>query len=121
MAHHLIPGGCHTYAKGDDQYPISRPGSSRAGSAAGCSTPTAANTSSTAWATARSGWAMPIPRWSMPRSALAVYRRALDDGVERYLLGRPSQTVYRAYNLPKKRPERRPFAPAATVRSPASG
>jgi glutamate-1-semialdehyde 2,1-aminomutase len=24
-AHHLIPGGCHTYAKGDDQYPISAP------------------------------------------------------------------------------------------------
>ena len=32
--------------------------------------------------------------------ALAIYRRALDDGVERYLVGRPSQTVYRAYNLP---------------------
>ena len=26
MAHHLIPGGCHTYAKGDDQYPILAPG-----------------------------------------------------------------------------------------------
>jgi glutamate-1-semialdehyde 2,1-aminomutase len=25
-AHELIPGGCHTYAKGDDQYPISAPG-----------------------------------------------------------------------------------------------
>ena len=25
-AHHLIPGGCHTYAKGDDQYPILAPG-----------------------------------------------------------------------------------------------
>ena len=23
LAHHLIPGGCHTYAKGDDQYPDS--------------------------------------------------------------------------------------------------
>ncbi|MGE0830490.1 MAG: glutamate-1-semialdehyde 2,1-aminomutase, partial [Hyphomonadaceae bacterium] len=22
----LIPGGCHTYAKGDDQYPILAPG-----------------------------------------------------------------------------------------------
>jgi glutamate-1-semialdehyde 2,1-aminomutase len=32
--------------------------------------------------------------------ALAIYRRALDHGVERYLVGRPSQTVYRAYNLP---------------------
>jgi glutamate-1-semialdehyde 2,1-aminomutase len=25
-AHELIPGGCHTYAKGDDQYPITAPG-----------------------------------------------------------------------------------------------
>ncbi len=25
-AHRLIPGGCHTYAKGDDQYPILAPG-----------------------------------------------------------------------------------------------
>ena len=33
--------------------------------------------------------------------ALAVYRQALDDGVERYLVGRPSQTVYRPYNLPE--------------------
>ncbi len=30
--------------------------------------------------------------------ALAVYRRALDAGVERYLVGRPSQIVYRRYN-----------------------
>lgn len=26
LAHHLIPGGSHTYAKGDDQYPILSPG-----------------------------------------------------------------------------------------------
>src|ERR1044071_9575208 len=25
-AHRLIPGGCHTYAKGDDQYPAIAPG-----------------------------------------------------------------------------------------------
>jgi glutamate-1-semialdehyde 2,1-aminomutase len=36
--------------------------------------------------------------------ALAVYRRALDDGVERYLVGRPSQTVYRRYNQPQETP-----------------
>src|SRR6516165_6488437 len=24
-AHRIIPGGCHTYAKGDDQYPITAP------------------------------------------------------------------------------------------------
>ena len=36
--------------------------------------------------------------------ALAVYRSALDDGVDRYLVGRPSQTVYRAYNLPEVLP-----------------
>ena len=35
--------------------------------------------------------------------ALEMYRRALDDGVERYLVGRPSQTVYRAYNRPEER------------------
>jgi len=32
--------------------------------------------------------------------ALAVYRKALDDGVERYLVGRPSEPVYRRYNRP---------------------
>ncbi len=26
VAHSLIPGGCHTYAKGDDQYPVDAPG-----------------------------------------------------------------------------------------------
>jgi glutamate-1-semialdehyde 2,1-aminomutase len=31
--------------------------------------------------------------------ALAIYRRAVDEGVERYLVGRPSQIVYRRYNL----------------------
>lgn len=30
--------------------------------------------------------------------ALAVYRRALDEGVERHLVGRPSQIVYRRFN-----------------------
>lgn len=33
-AHDLIPGGCHTYAKGDDQYPVLAPGFIRRGS--GC-------------------------------------------------------------------------------------
>jgi glutamate-1-semialdehyde 2,1-aminomutase len=32
--------------------------------------------------------------------ALGVYARALDDGVERYLVGRPSQVVQRRYNQP---------------------
>ena len=30
--------------------------------------------------------------------ALGVYARALQDGVHRYLVGRPSQVVYRRYN-----------------------
>ena len=30
--------------------------------------------------------------------ALAVYARALDGGVERFLVGRPSQLVYRRFN-----------------------
>jgi glutamate-1-semialdehyde 2,1-aminomutase len=33
-------------------------------------------------------------------AALEVYRQALDAGVERYLVGRPSQTVYRRFNYP---------------------
>lgn len=33
--------------------------------------------------------------------ALAVYARALDGGAERHLVGRPSQVVYRQYNLPE--------------------
>ncbi|WP_353476551.1 glutamate-1-semialdehyde 2,1-aminomutase (plasmid) [Salipiger sp. H15] len=32
--------------------------------------------------------------------ALGVYARALEDGVERHLVGRPSQVVYRRYNTP---------------------
>ena len=48
--------------------------------------------------------------------ALAIYRRALDDGVERHLVGRPSQTVYRPYNLPTKPQVCQPFAPAASAR-----
>ena len=31
-AHALIPGGCHTYAKGDDQYPVLSPGFIQRGS-----------------------------------------------------------------------------------------
>lgn len=33
-AHQIIPGGCHTYAKGDDQYPVLAPGFIASG--AGC-------------------------------------------------------------------------------------
>ena len=33
--------------------------------------------------------------------AMEVYKRALTDGAERYLVGRPSQPVYRAYNQPQ--------------------
>ncbi|PSJ58557.1 glutamate-1-semialdehyde 2,1-aminomutase [Pseudaminobacter soli (ex Li et al. 2025)] len=36
--------------------------------------------------------------------ALAVYARALDDGVERHLVGRPSQVVYRRFNKKSENP-----------------
>jgi glutamate-1-semialdehyde 2,1-aminomutase len=36
--------------------------------------------------------------------ALDVYRRALSEGVKKYLVGRPSQPVYRAYNRPDEGP-----------------
>jgi glutamate-1-semialdehyde 2,1-aminomutase len=38
--------------------------------------------------------------------ALAVYARALDDGPERHLVGRPSQVVYRRFNIPEPAPAR---------------
>ncbi len=34
--------------------------------------------------------------------ALEIYRRALEDGVERYLIGRASQIVYRRFNQPQE-------------------
>jgi glutamate-1-semialdehyde 2,1-aminomutase len=46
--------------------------------------------------------------------ALEVYRLALDHGVERYLVGRPSQTVYRRYNHPDGPPQR-PSAVASEI------
>lgn len=33
-------------------------------------------------------------------SALGVYRQALENGVEHYLVGRPTDVVYRRYNRP---------------------
>jgi glutamate-1-semialdehyde 2,1-aminomutase len=45
--------------------------------------------------------------------ALEIYRRALDAGVDRYLVGRPSQTVYRRYN--------RPDEPARVAAGPVGG
>jgi len=32
------------------------------------------------------------------RGALSVYRRAMDEGTEPFLVGRPSKIVYRRYN-----------------------
>ncbi len=43
--------------------------------------------------------------------ALEVYRQALDQGVERHLVGRPSQIVYRRYNQPDGLPKPPPAAP----------
>src|SRR5690606_22130257 len=34
--------------------------------------------------------------------ALSVYRRALEDDASKFLVGRPSEVVYRAYNRPSK-------------------
>ena len=39
--------------------------------------------------------------------ALAVYRRALDEGVDAYLVGRPSQVVFRSHNQPASTPATR--------------
>jgi glutamate-1-semialdehyde 2,1-aminomutase len=38
--------------------------------------------------------------------ALAVYRKALDEGFAKYLMGPPTQMVYRSHNSPEfQRPE----------------
>lgn len=34
-------------------------------------------------------------------NALAVYRQALDEGYEKFLVGRTTQVVYREYNAPE--------------------
>jgi glutamate-1-semialdehyde 2,1-aminomutase len=36
--------------------------------------------------------------------ALAIYARALDSGIDRFLVGRPSQVVFRSYNTGDERP-----------------
>jgi glutamate-1-semialdehyde 2,1-aminomutase len=41
--------------------------------------------------------------------ALEVYARALEDGAERYLVGRPSQIVYRRFNQPQEVPAPQPL------------
>jgi glutamate-1-semialdehyde 2,1-aminomutase len=45
--------------------------------------------------------------------ALAIYRQALDSGVERFLVGRPSQIVYRRFNQPEAPPADQVLAPEA--------
>ena len=51
--HTLVPGGAHTYARGDDQYPERMaPVIERGARAPGSGTSTATSTSSTAWACA---------------------------------------------------------------------
>ena len=54
--------------------------------------------------------------------ALEVYRRALDEGIERYLFGRPSQAVNRRHNRPAAGPGDRPAATnAAALTTPDLG
>ena len=44
-------------------------------------------------------------------AALEVYRQALEAGAERYLVGRPSQIVYRRFNRPEELPAEQVRAP----------
>jgi len=48
-AHRLIPGGAHTYAKGDDQFPEQAPGFIVRGKAATLGMWTGMNSSNMAW------------------------------------------------------------------------
>ena len=61
-AHELIPGGAHTYAKGDDQYPEESPVIDR-GAGAMSGTSTATSSSSTAAGSDRSCSATGSRRW----------------------------------------------------------
>ena len=69
-AHRAIPGGCHTYAKGDDQYPSNAPAFiARGHGLPGLGHAKAVSSSSTAWGCARSRSATPTRPWSKPRCA----------------------------------------------------
>ncbi len=52
-AHELIPGGCHTYAKGDDQFPEQAPPFIARGEGAASGTSMAVSSSSTGWVSGR--------------------------------------------------------------------
>jgi glutamate-1-semialdehyde 2,1-aminomutase len=41
-------------------------------------------------------------------ASLSVYRSALENGVDKYLVGRPSQSVYRRFNFPHQPESQRP-------------
>lgn len=134
-AHEIIPGGAHTYAKGDDQYPVLAPAFIARGS--GCHVWDADDNEYIEYGmgnravglghaypavieavrslflqeTIRRGVLMPSLVLSYTHAdedidrtieavdgALAVYVKALQDGVEHFLVGRPSDTVYRRFN-----------------------
>jgi len=67
--HALVPGGAHTYARGDDRYPEGMAPVLVSGR--GCRAVEAVT------------------------DALAVYPRALEDGINRHLHGRPVKPVFR--------------------------
>ena len=98
--HRLIPGGCHTYAKGDDQYPELSPGLIARGHGAHVW-----DVDGNAYieyglggraVTGRNEVALCHDR--RVRRAMPTYQRALEDGAERFLVGPPSNIVYRRYN-----------------------
>ena len=67
--HAAIPGGSHTYAKGDDQYPENAPPLLARGKGCHVWDLTATSSSSTAWGCGRSRWVMPSSRSSRRRPA----------------------------------------------------
>ncbi len=84
--HAAIPGGAHTYAKGDDQWPANAPALLVRGQ--GCRV----------WDAEGNEFVEYGIGLRAVGDALAVYRRALDDGVERYLVGPSVKPVYRRFN-----------------------
>lgn len=48
--------------------------------------------------TIKRGLLMPSLVVSFSHETLSIYRKALDEGIEKYLLGRPVKPVFRAFN-----------------------
>src|SRR5690606_11904803 len=98
-AHELTPGGCHTHAKGDDQYPEVAPEFLLR--RRGCHVRDPDGDEYSAYGmglrAVTLGHAHPVVVDAV-YEAIGVYRAALDNGVERYLVAPSVEPVFRKFN-----------------------